>query len=180
MITIDVPIVACEGRCHTKIIPPHTTPNVREEYPPGTCPYYRQMPRGDGKICILFQQHVHGDVSLSVDTEGFALRTTACIVAEERSGQKYVLRIDLPATATSCENKPIHKELDKKEADALRNDPKTTCPLYIEYVGGSSLCTLGNRFGEVRRILFLKRQDNGFTPRIRDCLQSEIQEKQRP
>ena len=179
MATIDVSVVTSGIRCHTEIIPPYSEVHQRYEYPLGTCPYYRQMPRGDGRICVLFQPHTRGEVPLSVDSEGFALRIPACLSAEARSGKERTLRIDLPATATSCENQPIIDGGTGKDAvDALKKDPHTTCPLYREYPGGSSLCTLGNRvgIGEPRRVLYLKRKDDGFTPRIRDCLESEAPE----
>jgi hypothetical protein len=135
------------------------------------------MPRGDGKICVLFQQHIHGEVPLSVDSEGFALRIPACLKAEARSGKNHTLRIDIPAAATSCENQPIvDAKMDKDVVDALKKDPHVTCPLYREYPGGSSICTLGNRVGiqEPRRVLYIRRKDDGFTPRIRDCLESDV------
>lgn len=177
MVTIDVDIVANGVRCHTKFIPPFSEIYKRFEYPLGTCPYYRQLPRGDGKICVLFQQHVRGEVPLSSDSEGFALRTPRCLNAEARSRMNHVLRIDLPATATSCENKPlVVTNTNKDEIEELKNNPHTTCSLYREYPGGNSLCTLGNRVGsnEPRTVLYLRRKADGFTTRTRDCLNMEV------
>lgn len=189
MTILYLPIDGTETTCQKTAIPKGCQGNMRDPYPEGVCRYYCQAPIGTHQSCLAFIEHVDDNKKPEIIEIGLTKRLPQCIEQEKLIDGKRVIAIEVNASAEFCETVPIDFKAEKekrgnRKIDDIMADPNVyvcrdgsghsvfynpavVCKAYIDYPNGSKWCGL---MRQTRNTVFLRRGDNGFTPRTQACL----------
>lgn len=145
-------------------------------YPQTACPHFRQYPNGNDPVCLIFQKDVRTPRTLEKIENGLTKRLPECCIAEKDSGNDGFIQINIVAGEKFCEKVAIIK-IDKQPDPWISQTsgyetiyyPEQVCVNYVNFPNGSSWCRIHHQK--------LFRNAEGFTRRLRSCLESEEDQK---